>query len=240
VLPPALGTLLETLCDVPPKTPRALRQSVLNANVTEGDLLPWADFDHPATDSYGRRLVHRGPRHEVMIMSWAPGDVSAIHDHGQAAWGMVQVFGDAEHAVFTLRGGVLSTLTRVHLEPGDIVELDRTTIHQMGNPGRGRFLSLHIYMAQQDTQDITAGSRVFDTLRGETLHVDGGVFHRLDPAQIRRRRPGLAADARTELRDLTDRLSRARRCGDTETARAALERSRAQTLQQRLRDHAGR
>ena len=64
-------------------TPAIARQCVLDANLRAEDLTAWADFDHPVEDSYGRRLVYDGGDFEIMVMSWAPGDFSAIHDHGE-------------------------------------------------------------------------------------------------------------------------------------------------------------
>jgi len=101
-LPASLQCLIFLLSQTKNLTSDQVYQSLLHANVTQDELMPWATFDHPLTDCYGRQLVYDGGYFEIMVMSWLPGDVSAIHDHGQAQWGAVQCFGQAIHTVYEL------------------------------------------------------------------------------------------------------------------------------------------
>ena len=100
LLPDSLRFIIEKLEERKEWKPAEVRRVVLEAGVKQEDLLPWADYGHPASDSYGRRLIYQEGNFEMMAMSWAPGDFSAIHDHGHTQWGAVQVFGPAEHATF--------------------------------------------------------------------------------------------------------------------------------------------
>lgn len=158
---------------------------VKHAPIALTDLLSWSEFDHPVHESYGRKLAARGPGFEIMIMSWAPGDYSAIHDHGAAQWGVVRYFGRAEHVQFELRNNTLSICEHTFTRPGDVSAVDPNLIHLMGNPTTEPFLSLHVYGRRGSSSAITEGARVFDLLDGAIQYTDGGVFHCLPATEIR-------------------------------------------------------
>jgi len=84
IYPTSLQRLIQTLGQATHLTPECVQDVVLNAGISAQDLMPWADFHHPIADSYGRKLVFDGGHFEVMVMSWLPGDFSAIHDHGRS------------------------------------------------------------------------------------------------------------------------------------------------------------
>ncbi|HRF39780.1 MAG TPA: hypothetical protein PK198_13400, partial [Saprospiraceae bacterium] len=80
--PATLSHIIHTLQNSGPLRPAELRRLVLEAQVKQEDLLPWADFEHPVADSYGRKLAYKEDHFEIMVMSWLPGDFSSLHDHG--------------------------------------------------------------------------------------------------------------------------------------------------------------
>ena len=178
-------------------TPARAKDILLRTNISPQDLLPWADFNHPVTDSYGRKLLFQGKNFEIMVMSWLPGDFSAIHDHGSAQWGAVQCFGTADHYVYSFTEGILTTAKSSPYHFGMVHAVDRSLIHQMGNPGNKPFLSLHVYGCQEISDSITANARVFDLLEGSIQFTDGGVFFCLPESQINRCIKGLQADRET-------------------------------------------
>ena len=49
-----------------------------------GTLALPAGFSTPRPDSYARRLLHRDPRgrYTAIVMTWGPGQGTAVHDHG--------------------------------------------------------------------------------------------------------------------------------------------------------------
>ncbi|MEC7268568.1 MAG: cysteine dioxygenase family protein, partial [Bacteroidota bacterium] len=122
-----------------------LRSLLTEADIKSEELLPWANYDHPVEDSYGRKVVYENKHFEVMVMSWTPGDMSAIHNHGNTQWGCVQVFGQAEHATFKVDEDEIYTLSRETLTNGQIIHVNHSLVHQMGNSGHQPFLSLHVY-----------------------------------------------------------------------------------------------
>lgn len=219
-LPPSLQRIVRRLDVQRSFRPEEMRQLLLEAAVTPEDLEPWVDYDHRVADGYGRTLAYGGANFEIMVMSWAPGDFSAIHDHGGAQWGAVQVFGSAEHACFRIHDGQLWTHARWRLESGEVVVVSHDLVHQMGNPSGDRFSSLHIYGTLGDTPSVTADTRVFDPDRQRILRVDGGVFFLLPPAAIKHEEPGPVCDAPTVLRDLGEQVHRLSRMQAADGAHA--------------------
>ena len=181
----------------------------MQARVNPQDLLPWADFEHPIEDCYGRKLVYHGGFFEVMVMSWRDRDYSAIHDHGLTEWGAVQCFGHAEHYTYQLEKGTLYTVERCDFQPGEVKLVDRGLIHQMGNLSGEYFLSLHVYGFNLARGTITGNARLFDLWEESIQRTDGGVFFGLPEAQINDRTYGLQGDRETTLRhhrQMRDRL----------------------------------
>ena len=210
-LPLSFQTLIHSLYQTQNFAPNHVKDCVAQANITPEDLMPWADFSHPVTDSYGRKFVFHGGYFEVMVMSWAPGDYSAIHDHGCAQWGAVQCFGKADHYIYAYDQGVLTTLRPAHYTPRMIHDVDNGLIHQMGNPGDTPFLSLHVYGCTDHQELITGNARIFDLLEGNTQSTNGGVFFCLPDHLINQRRQGLRGDTETTLRhhqQMRDRIRR--------------------------------
>ena len=144
-LPNSLQGLILSLSKTGQTTSDQVYQSLLQTKIDPVDLRKWETFNHSVTDSYGRQLVYAGEYFEVMVMSWLPGDVSAIHDHGQAQWGAVQCFGRGTHTVYRLVDNTLSIEGETTLLPAQIVRVSHSLVHQMGNYSQEPFLSLHVY-----------------------------------------------------------------------------------------------
>ncbi len=215
-LSPPFEQLLRALTAEPPQSPRQARRLLEWASIPPESLGPHADFEHCPSDSYGRRLIAEGPDFELLAMSWRPGDASAIHDHGVAEWGAVQVFGPAEHAVFRLTDRTLTTSKVERLVEGRILEVPPELIHQMSNPSSQPFTTLHLYGRSAGSGSVTGNARVFDVAGERILRTDGGVFFAMPPAAIRGVEPGLIADAATRARHddhLISRLAQIRRSG---------------------------
>ncbi|MGB0561601.1 MAG: cysteine dioxygenase [Spirulinaceae cyanobacterium] len=212
LLPASLQSLIAQIQHHASLTPARLRDSVQAAQVQPHDLWPWADFEHPVTDGYGRQLVYDGGSFEIMVMSWREGDFSAIHDHGATEWGVVQSFGQAAHYTYQLEGNLLTTRERCDFVPREIKLVDHDLIHQMGNGGSAPFLSLHVYGCDRaPAAGITGNARIFDLWEHCIQYTDGGVFFALPEQDIRGRTPGIRGDRATTRRhhqQLRDRLER--------------------------------
>ena len=215
-LPIRVQTLVHLLQCHPEMTPEKAAHCVQEANIQLEDLWHWAAISHPIADSYGRNLVYAESSFEIMVMSWDPGDYSAIHDHGAAQWGAVQSFGAAEHSVYALDDRHVSTghLSTVKIHPfgyRTILPVSPDLIHQMGNPSDTPMLSLHVYGATDHGGEITGEARLFDLFHQTIQYTNGGVFFCLPEADILYQTPGLVGDRETTLRHHCQMLDRVNR-----------------------------
>ncbi len=202
--PTSIVKLIEALAQKKNYKPFEIVKIVKEANVTPKDLKHWSDFNHPQTDSYGRKLVHKAPNFEIMVMSWLPGDISAIHDHGFATWGAVQVFGENEHAIFKVEEGKITTLSRSNFKYGQIVGVEHNLVHQMGNMTNENILTLHIYGLEETKGSVTGDANLYDIENNKIQIINGGVFYNLPTEEIAEIVNGPKADFPTRLRDIVE------------------------------------
>jgi len=208
-LPDSLQFIINELEKSKNLTPAQMTTIVKNAKVKVEDLEPWMDLDHPKADSYGRRLIHDGGHFEMMVMSWAPGDFSGIHDHGYTQWGAVQIFGPAEHATFRVQDDEITTLARWVVKPGDVLGVGHSLVHQMGNPSeKDPFVSLHIYGVQEQVDNVTGDARLYELNEQKIQRINGGVFFALPESEIARRENGPVGDFPTLLRHQVEHANR--------------------------------
>ncbi|MCW5519851.1 cysteine dioxygenase family protein [Aureitalea sp. L0-47] len=172
-------------------TPKRAAELVAEANVTEEDLMPFADFNHPVEDCYGRRLVHETDQFEVMVMSWNPGDYSSIHNHGYTEWGVVQVFGNTHHFIFHVKDNTLCFSKKEIIPSGSVVKVNNALIHQMGNTSGAPYLTLHVYGVNQKDNGITDDAMNFDLAFDRIAYTSGGAFFKLPSEAINRTEPGV-------------------------------------------------
>lgn len=210
-LPQGIKSLISSLQNRKILNPETARQFIINAQINTEDLLPWADFKHPVTDSYGRQLVYDGGHFEIMVMSWVPGDFSAIHDHGSTQWGAVQCFGSGEHWVYKFKDNRLFKPTKTPFLPGTVIAVNHELIHQMGNRSQSPFLSLHVYGCNDKCDSITGNARIFDLWEESIQYTDGGVFFCLNESKIKNRSYGIQGDRATTLHHhqcMSDRINK--------------------------------
>jgi predicted metal-dependent enzyme (double-stranded beta helix superfamily) len=125
-------------------------------------------------DRYARRHVHRGRYFDVMVLTWAPGQFTPVHNHaGNCGWVRL-VRGRIAEDTFKLVPGsavpdaatavsVNGRVGQVGLEAtgsgiittiGAVAAVDRQrAIHRLGNPADSRdaTVTLHVYSLPHDT-----------------------------------------------------------------------------------------
>jgi predicted metal-dependent enzyme (double-stranded beta helix superfamily) len=210
----SVKNLVETLESLGKFTTESVHGVVSECDIRAEDIERWVDYDYPVSDSYGRKMVHNGGFFEVMIMSWRPGDYSGIHDHGNAEFGAVKIFGAVEHAMFKLKKQKLTTISREIVKSGTTLKVIPSLIHQMGNPGESNFFTLHVYGNVNLEGGITNEARIFDYSRNELLIVNGGVFYLLPEDKIVRREELPEADYETWSHDIIEAAKRAKAMGN--------------------------
>ena len=205
-LPLGLEPLINRLHQTKRMTSELACQYLEAANLQVESLLPWADFEHPVTHSYGRQLLYSGGHFDILLISWAAGDWTAIHDHGATQWGAVQCFGPAEHVVYKFEHNVVNTLSVDRLIPRAINGVRPGLIHQMGNPEQYAFMSLHIYGRPAEPSwplhrdPAQKSARVFDLFEETIQHTERGAFFCLEEADITERNYGVSGDMMATLR----------------------------------------
>ncbi|MEO1653981.1 MAG: cysteine dioxygenase family protein, partial [Bacteroidota bacterium] len=208
-LPESIRQIIQAIYAEKDLSPAKVKKILKEAQVKQEELIPWAQFDHDPKDSYGRQMIYDGGFFDMMVMSWNPGDFSAIHDHGYSQWGAVQVFGEAEHAVFLVQDNSIQTLSRNIMKPGQVIGVGHQLVHQMGNPHTNqRYVSLHVYGCYERDNNVTGDARLFDLEAKEIHRIDGGVFFALPPEGIKMKEVGPEADFLTQLRHRVELIRR--------------------------------
>ena len=164
--------------------PQLAKEIVQRADVQEEDLKPYADFDHPVEDCYGRQMIYDNGNFEVMTMSWQPGDYSSIHNHGYTQWGVVQVFGNVHHFSFHIKDNELRFSKREILPNGAIAKVNNALIHQMGNTTSEPYMTLHIYGCNDRNENVTADAKNYELEHNRVAHTTGGAFFNLPEGEI--------------------------------------------------------
>jgi len=164
--------------------PVELKTFLEQVKIEENDLMPWADFEHPKHEGYGRKLVFEDSNFEVMVMSWVPNDFSAIHNHGFTQWGAVQVFGPASHYVFKKSELNIELVEKQTLKTNQILMVTNGLIHQMGNQTVNPYLTLHIYGSKNDIDVVTADSLIYELEKNRVVKTTGGAFFQLSENEV--------------------------------------------------------
>lgn len=118
-------------------------------------------FNHPGVESYGRALIHDNGNFKIMLMSWLPGDFTAIHSHGFVEWGCVCFFGDISLRQYEFSDDTLKMVEKQTSTEGIIAPVHGDLIHIMGNAGKRGITTLHIYGSNSHNRDISKDSKVY-------------------------------------------------------------------------------
>jgi len=212
--PKALTALIDSIEAMESYSVSKVRQVLMASEITAADLANWYRFDHPKADSYGRAMIYHGGFFEVMVMSWNPGHISAIHDHGHTQWGAVKVFGQAEHAAYLVQNEAMQTLARTVVPAGTVMGVGHELVHQMGCPANAApFVSLHVYGCYDKKEHITGNARVFNLALNRIEIANGGAFYNLPDKEIANLLPCPEPNFEAWLRDTVELIRVKQRCG---------------------------
>lgn len=198
-LPISISGLIASLSDKRDYSEEEVVDLINTASITKAELLPWADFNHPVTDGYGRAIIFANDHFELAVMTWNHRDFTAVHNHGYTKWGAVQVFGKLEHNVYELNENSISILYKEKISEGEIISVNQSLIHQMGNTSEESAISLHVYGTPEKNTGITSDTQLFEIGKHETQLIDGPVFYDLKNSTIKKRSSGLKSDRITEI-----------------------------------------
>lgn len=129
-------------------------------------------------EPYGRSLLHRDARGEIMLAGWQTGTRCAPHDHGDARGIVVVVSGTFVETRFRHTGGHLRAVGHSTGKAGAAVPVTHGLIHDMECIAAGA--TLHVYLPPITTM------RVYDRTTRSTLLVgdDTGAWVPRDKRHI--------------------------------------------------------
>ena len=133
-------------------------KAVLIDSMQSGSLEVPAPMKRPRPDTYARRLFHRDPagRYTMVVMTWGPGQKTALHDHAGIWCVECVVDGQMEVSQYDLlseSGGAY------RFEPRNRVVAGRGTAgclippfeyHTLGNAAETPSVTLHVYGGEMD------------------------------------------------------------------------------------------
>ena len=97
---------------------------------------------------YARNLIHKNPDFEVLVLCWRAGQRSPIHDHGDSICAVQVVAGVLSADNYRRSaGGHLRADYSEDLNPGSVLSIQTTEIHQVSNlqADGTDLITLHIY-----------------------------------------------------------------------------------------------
>jgi cysteine dioxygenase len=191
----AISAAQQLLRDIDNPTPGGLRELLTSLVFDPDDL---EEVAGPAgLFPYGRKVICSTPTTELLVMNWAPRHECAPHDHG-SSYGWIQIVdGTARHRLYTLDQHDVPTPYLQRTEhAGQLYFAPRGQIHQMGNPGEGRLLTLHLYAPP------ISGMHVYDLERCRVCVVsdDCGAWWPAEKRQLLRQRSFMRVGDRRDQR----------------------------------------
>jgi predicted metal-dependent enzyme (double-stranded beta helix superfamily) len=173
--------LINDIANCPAMDNKTLSHILAGKKLSGTDFKDFETYDHPVCHSYGRQLIYDYGSFKILLMSWAPGDFTAIHNHGYTEWGCVFFFGEATHRMFKIENGQLSITQSDVFADGFVAPVCGDLIHIMGNAGTKGFTTLHIYGSNTRAGDISQNSNIFLPEHGIKASTMGSAY--LEPEQ---------------------------------------------------------
>jgi predicted metal-dependent enzyme (double-stranded beta helix superfamily) len=142
-----------SLPEVTERVKAALQEALRAGTLTLADR-----FRQARPDTYARRLLHRDPdgRYTMVVMTWGPGQGTALHDHA-GIWcvecvvdGLMEV---AQYELTTERDGAYTFVERNRVKAGRGSAgclIPPFEYHTLANAASGSSVTLHVYGGEMD------------------------------------------------------------------------------------------
>lgn len=157
---PKLEGLVERLRSYAgPPSLEELHELLSGLEVDRGDLGKFVRFEETG---YARNRVAASGLFELLVVCWAPGQHSVIHDHTGSACAFRVIEGVGVEEGFELTAGGRAKPTSAQLlETGQVCASFDDDIHQVSNPSRSSdLITLHVYappMQLMNCYELDAG-----------------------------------------------------------------------------------
>jgi predicted metal-dependent enzyme (double-stranded beta helix superfamily) len=163
----------------------------------EDDFKQFRNYDHDLAQSYGRTVVYEGQNFIIYVMSWAPGDHTAIHSHGYSDWGGVVFFSDTNHRSYRAEGANIE-LTDISIIPkGSVVPVTGNFVHAMGNLTDTPFITLHIYGSGQAISNANDSSFLYEIEKKQLRTTNGAAYINITEEFCKKTEHNLVTDEKT-------------------------------------------
>ena len=142
----------------------------------------WRRFAFFERDGYTRNLIDANEHFELLLLCWAPGQRSPVHNHeGQNCW-MAVLEGEMTEERFALPTdhGPLAAGAQLQLRAGEVAFIrDEIGLHVVSPSNGESGVSLHLYAAPipecncycEETGRVTRRKLEFYSVRGERVRV---------------------------------------------------------------------
>jgi len=157
-------------------TSHALVEMIHSLHFKPDEFYSLSDFHHPVDKSYGRNKLYSGQNFGIFLMSWAKGDFTAIHNHGQTDWGAVVLLGDVHHRLYDIRNQKLVLTGKNVIPSGTVAPVQGDLIHAMGNFDDKPSMTLHIYGSNNHLEIPGISSRIFELEKNRIRTTNGEAY----------------------------------------------------------------
>ena len=184
-----IGSLIKNLRNQDSVTNSMVLEMVESYNLTEQDVAQYASFNHSQNESYGRQLIYDNGNFKILLMSWKPGDFTAIHNHGYTEWGCVYFFGEATHRLYSVTNDELKIIQKDNFQKGQIASVNGNLTHMMGNSSSKNFSTLHIYGSNSQQSDVSKDAIVYLPELDKEVTTMGSAYLNMDKQLILSEKP---------------------------------------------------
>ncbi|MDP2237926.1 MAG: cysteine dioxygenase family protein [Bacteroidales bacterium] len=193
-LPKPLTSLIDSINDIE-NIDNTIIRSIVESHKFQAEVFSEFElFDHCSSKSYGRKLIFENEKFKMLLMSWAPGDITAIHNHGYTEWGCVCAFGELTHRLYSFDNNDLKIIDKTPILEGRIATVNGELIHLMGNTGNKNVATLHIYGANINRQNVSENSSIYLPEFNKIITTLGAAFLNPDKETVLSEMPFFAAD----------------------------------------------
>lgn len=182
--PKSLQSLINDLSECKENHNQQVQDIVKQNRFSPQDFEPFYTFNHADHESYGRKLIFDNGNFKILLMSWKPGDFTAIHNHGHSEWGCVYFFGDAAHRLYTVENSQLTSVEKDTYLEGQIASVCGDLTHLMGNAGTQNLATLHIYGSNSRNSNISENAKIYAPEHQKIFTTMGTAFLNMSPDLI--------------------------------------------------------
>lgn len=196
-LPDKIQQLIKNIEYLHVNSSEQLIKLVSGSEICEQDVRNIANHDHPAENSYGRKMLYKGKNFVVFLMTWNQDDFTAIHSHGSTDWGCVYFLGKIDHRLYNAHNLSITLANKSIIPDRTIVSVTGNLVHAMGNLSKEPSYSLHIYGSGSNISIPNDGAFVYEIEKQQIRETDGSASINVPESVCKSTTTGLKTDKET-------------------------------------------